>query len=106
MATKAMSGSLALVSETSRSSPSGSFASRECPAERATTRGDRGAPLEQVAAQGGLGHLRDHPGHGDDQEEDEGEQEPEQFQADPYPDPPFDPPERSLFLCIHGNHIL
>ena len=38
MATKAMSGSLALVSETSRSSPSGSFASRECPAERATTR--------------------------------------------------------------------
>ena len=38
METKAMSGSLALVSETSRSSPSGSFASRECPAERDTTR--------------------------------------------------------------------
>ena len=47
--------------------------------------GDRGAPQEQVAAQGGLGHLRDRPDHGDDQEDDEGKQESEQFQADPYP---------------------
>ena len=38
MAMKAMSGSLALVFETSVSSPSGSFASIECPAERDTTR--------------------------------------------------------------------
>ena len=38
MEMKAISGSLALVSDTSLSSPSGSFASRECPAESATTR--------------------------------------------------------------------
>jgi len=60
MATKAMSGSLALVSETSRSSPAD-------PSEGGNVRGeghhagDRCASLEQVAAQGGLGHLRDHP---------------------------------------------
>ncbi len=102
METKAISGSLALVSDTSRSSPSGSFDSRECPAESATTREIAAPRWSRSRRRVAFGHLRDRPGHGDDQEEDEGEQEPEQFQADPYPDPPFDFHRTGLFF--HGIH--